>query len=713
MTSLRIGAVPFRFCSLVRPNIGIGHFQETLEFDVIRLSGLSGTVQLYLPDLFPMIGKFNIPLRRVLMLLACWPLLAIALWAGSDSLWTIWNNKNNPDSVRLSAMQVLAWKTVFEQPDSGMALATLQLTFAERSKDLKAQYEAYTTLAVGSSMRSDYTGSLGYLQQGLALAKRMGDRKREANAYSNMSNVYRNLGDLPVALEQLQRSLRIDTELGNREGLAGTYNNIGNIHTELEQLPEALANYERSAALAEELDNKKGRAQALLNLGNTHMQMGALDTARSEFLRGAELYKELGRNLELGMAFNNLGRVNGLMHRTRVAHAYLDSAEVLLTDLGSMRQVVRTQVNRGDLFLLEGDPASAARACATGNEIAKSNALLLQRKECLQCLEASYSQLADFRKAYSAQKEYMVVNDSLLNLNNGKEVTRMEVTRSFEERMLADSLDNVRARFNDQLEYQARLGKEREHRNIILFSALGVLLLAGGLWNRLRYTRRSRAEIQLEKERSDDLLHNILPVDVATELKNTGAAVAKQVDDVTILFTDFKGFTEIAETLSPKELVAEIDACFRAFDAIMERYQVEKIKTIGDAYMAAGGVPQFRKGSALAVVKAALEMQSFMVDRKAQRTAAGEPAFDMRVGVHTGPVVAGIVGSKKFQYDIWGDAVNIASRMESSGEIGRVNISSTTYQLVASDPELEFTARGRVQAKGKGDLVMYFVRRSS
>ncbi|MBK9765278.1 MAG: tetratricopeptide repeat protein [Flavobacteriales bacterium] len=649
---------------------------------------------------------------RILLLLSGWILVMTHTQAQGDSLLTAWKDADQPDSLRLQALQTLAWKTVFENPDSGMSLASEQFAYAKRIKDPKAQYEALTTLAVGSSVRSDHNASLEFLQQGLALAQRMGDRKREANAYSNMSNVYRNLGDLPMALEQLQKSLRIDTELGNKEGLTGTYNNIGNIHTELEQLPEALMNYQRSAALADELNNKKGRAQALLNLGNTHMQMGALDTAHSEFLRGAQLYKELGRKLELGLALNNLGRVNGSMHKIRVGHAYLDSAEVLLTELGSMRHVVRTQVNRGDLYLLAGDPAAAVRACSKGNLIANDNGLLLQRKECLGCLETAYAQLADFKKAHAAQKEFILVSDSLLKLNNGKEVTRMEVTRSFEDKMLADSLANVSARFNDQLEYQERIGREREQRNLFLYSAIGVLLLAGGLWNRLRYTRRSRAAVQLEKDRSDDLLHNILPVDVAAELKETGTAVAKHVEEVTILFTDFKGFTAIAEKLSPTELVAEIDACFRAFDAIMEKYHGEKIKTIGDAYMAAGGVPQYREGSALAVVNAALDMQAFMLARKAEHEALGKPAFDMRVGVHTGPVVAGIVGLKKFQYDIWGDAVNTASRMESSGEIGKVNISSTTYGLIQGEPGLSFTSRGMVQAKGKGDLAMYYVQRS-
>lgn len=213
--------------------------------------------------------------------------------------------------------------------------------------------------------------------------------------------------------------------------------------------------------------------------------------------------------------------------------------------------------------------------------------------------------------------------------------------------------------------------------------------------------------IAKEKKRSDELLLNILPEEVAEELKAKGSADAKQFDEVTVLFTDFKDFTQLSEKLIPKDLVAEINACFSAFDLIMQKHGIEKIKTIGDAYMAVGGLPTINNSHATDVVNAALDIQAFMHDHKTQKQAVGEPFFEVRIGIHTGPVVAGIVGIKKFQYDIWGDTVNTASRMESSAEEGKVNISGTTYERVKNT--FACTYRGKIQAKGKGEIDMYFV----
>lgn len=214
-------------------------------------------------------------------------------------------------------------------------------------------------------------------------------------------------------------------------------------------------------------------------------------------------------------------------------------------------------------------------------------------------------------------------------------------------------------------------------------------------------------DLHSEKKKTDTLLLNILPYDIAMELKETGKAEAKYFKSVSVLFTDFKGFTLIAESMGATELVAEIDYCFKEFDRIVQKHKIEKIKTIGDSYMAVGGLPVTNNTHPEDLVKAALEIRDFMNSYNIKRADNQKPVFQIRLGIHTGPVVAGIVGLNKFAYDIWGDTVNLASRMESSGEPGKVNVSSTTYDLVKNKFSCQY--RGKIEAKNKGAVEMYNV----
>ena len=214
--------------------------------------------------------------------------------------------------------------------------------------------------------------------------------------------------------------------------------------------------------------------------------------------------------------------------------------------------------------------------------------------------------------------------------------------------------------------------------------------------------------IKIQKGISETLLLNILPNDVAEELKKFGKVEPVSRENTTVLFTDFKGFTEISESITAKELVAEINHCFGAFDEITTRYNIEKIKTIGDSYMAVGGNFSGKDCTPWHVVSAGLEMQEYIKKRKEERDIEGKFCFEMRVGVHSGQVVSGVVGVKKFQFDIWGDTVNIASRMQSNGEVQELNISGTTRDLIEDKFDFEF--RGLLPVKGKRDMAMYFVK---
>ncbi len=250
-----------------------------------------------------------------------------------------------------------------------------------------------------------------------------------------------------------------------------------------------------------------------------------------------------------------------------------------------------------------------------------------------------------------------------------------------------------------------------------LMILLGIVMVGGVMQYRLRLLQTRREELEKEvasrtreleeeKHKSEALLLNILPVELAEELKKNGFAKAKRHEQVTVMFSDFKGFTSISKQLEPEELVAEIDLCFRAFDEITERHGLEKIKTIGDAYLLVGGISEKAEDQAQRVVLAALEIQEFMSAIAVERQLHGRHFFEARIGIHTGPLVAGIVGIKKFAYDIWGDTVNIASRMESYGIAGRVNLSAATHDLVKDD--FSFAHHGQFQ-ENNNNLDMYLI----
>jgi class 3 adenylate cyclase len=238
----------------------------------------------------------------------------------------------------------------------------------------------------------------------------------------------------------------------------------------------------------------------------------------------------------------------------------------------------------------------------------------------------------------------------------------------------------------------------------LLASQMAISIENAVFYNELENKVEERTnELYIEKKKSDDLLLNILPEIVAQELKETGRTTPRSYELATVMFTDFENFTIKSEKLSPEELVSMIDSCFKKFDEIISRHSIEKIKTIGDAYLCVSGLPDTKDHNAINVINAALEILEVFKEQKCSDSGF----FDIRIGIHTGPLVAGVVGNKKFAYDIWGDTVNTAARMEQNSEANRINISQSTYELVKDKFKCSF--RGKQPAKNKGLIEMYFV----
>jgi class 3 adenylate cyclase len=253
-----------------------------------------------------------------------------------------------------------------------------------------------------------------------------------------------------------------------------------------------------------------------------------------------------------------------------------------------------------------------------------------------------------------------------------------------------------------------------------LFSFFVFSFIMFGLFNSVRGIGKANIELneklkeliiisEKEKNRSEKLLLNILPVEVAEELKDEGFVKPVLYENVTILFTDFEGFTKIAERMSPEKLLKTLDASFTQFDKVIEKNKLEKLKTIGDSYMCAGGLPIKNKTHPIDACLAGLELKRMMTQIKELQDSLGLDFWELRIGIHCGPVIAGVIGEKKFAYDIWGDAVNTASRLESSGATGEINISKSVFNQVKNFFICEY--RGKIPAKNKGDVDMYFLKR--
>ena len=555
----------------------------------------------------------------------------------------------------------------------------------------------------------DHARTLRVADSLLTLYTSAHDTCRMSWLHSIRSACFDGLGRYDAEMEAVHLSMELFRPGCDSIGLLSTYTNLSSLYLSLGEFQKV----DSICSQALELWNPDWAQTRFRNGLHTNRaiaraNMGDLEGALRDFRENFDLATAEGNQLDAYDALSNLGVLSGMAGDLDSADHYFRLALVNATrNHRPDRQAVNYSNLAGNAEN-RGDHRRALQLQDSALAIATANDDLQMQVKIHLGMARDLFILHDPERAYEHLETHRLLNDSLLNLEKVRALTEMQEKYETEKK----------ARENVQLKAEnlaVELDKSRvmRTRNIYLFSGLAVVGIAAGLFNRLQRTRRSRAAIQKEKDISEALLLNILPEEVAAEMKAKGYADAREFDQATILFTDFKGFTTLSEKLTPSELVAEIDHCFKAFDGIITRHGIEKIKTIGDAYMAAGGLPVPTDGRPEQVVLAALEMQEFMSAYKAERERQGRLFFEMRVGIHTGPVIAGIVGVKKYAYDIWGDTVNTASRMESSGAVGHVNISATTYELVKDQPGLRFVHRGSVQAKGKGEMEMWFVERAA
>jgi class 3 adenylate cyclase/Tfp pilus assembly protein PilF len=698
----------------------------------------------------------------------------------NDSLWGIWSNESQHDTVRLKALSGYFYnKYMRTDADSALLFARIYFDFAKRGGHTKEMGIGMNEIGHCHLSLGQTDSALLAFKESIAYSESAGNLKFLAGAYINRGIVLNHIGKSGAALDEYNKGIEICEEIGDIEFKLNALNNKGVIYLNGGRYDEAIAVFQEVIESAGELSygseahqgghvnigyalsNKGDYAQAIehynqclklidkygggqvehfvyLFLGNSYRDLGETENALKYYQKAYERGEKMGDPSQMANPIANIASIYEQRGENVKARANYRKAYNLLTDAQHIAGALTPQMRLADMDLKEGALDSAEVKFAQVLEIAIEIDELDKQADCLAGLGrvtvargelergaelmedarkigvemGSMRMIRDFSKdlsqvyktlgkdklALEMYEQFVLYRDSLQSDNNKRTAIRQEYRYSYEKQAIADSLEFAQKEAIKDLEIEKRDANLAKQRIGLVAAGGGLLLLV-----LLAYS------IRRGKKRSDELLHNILPEEIATELKQRGMVSSKRIEQVTVLFTDFKGFTAMSEKLTPQELVEDLNTCFSAFDRIVEKYGIEKIKTIGDAYMAAGGLPLPDEEQALHVIQAALEMRDFVENGKKQKIEQGLPYFDVRIGIHTGPVVAGIVGVKKFQYDIWGDTVNTASRMESSGEVGKVNISATTYDLVKEKSEFQFTSRGKVEAKGKGEMEMYFV----
>ncbi|WP_282042604.1 adenylate/guanylate cyclase domain-containing protein [Winogradskyella flava] len=507
--------------------------------------------------------------------------------------------------------------------------------------------------------------------------------------YLEKGNALLYKGEYSKAIEAFLRSLEYAKQTEKKKSIGLIQISIADTYSSMENNEFAELYYNKGIAILRKISDSLNLASALLNAGDWALNNKKYNEALGYFEESSLIFEQ--QDYPIGTAYNlgNIGMVYAEQDKDELAKKNINEAITILEDLEDYYPISVYLTYLADIYANKGNFDMAFKYADRSLDLAKSYGLKEQIGDAHLELSKLHETAGNEILALRHYKNHILYRDSIRNIEEVQKISNAMNSKT-------------------QAELDLETQKSKTQR-IILWSTVGVLLLIGvlayNLFKKNIFVKKTNKIIAAEKDRSDKLLLNILPEETAQELKDKGRVEAKKFPSVTVLFSDFKGFTSYAENLSPEKLVETIDHYFSKFDLIMEKYGLEKIKTIGDAYMAVGGLSFDNVDQAKEMVLAAQEMNDFVNQAKIDDVTTAE--FDIRIGINTGPVVAGVVGTKKFAYDIWGDTVNIAARMESSSEPGRINISEDTYQVVKDNFNCEF--RGKLAVKNRGELNMYFV----
>jgi len=597
------------------------------------------------------------------------------------------------DSLRVNSLIALSNYYLGTDLQKSTQFGEQALSLAEELSFNSGVAYAYKAIALSYYFQANYPEAAAQFQNALEVFHSINDKVGEANILSNLGSTYFNVGDDTKAIDFQLQALRIAEELGDKLRIGTALNGIGTVYNNKRETEDrALEYFMRALPIFREIQYEDGVGIVLMNIGEIFKSKKMYDSAIHYFDESLEVYRS---TVDATFPLNLIGEIYADQGEFEEALQYQKRALEIARGLNAKFEIAQSLLGIAATLSKRGDYKASIPYYQEAEDLTREIPALKELKDAYFGLSRAYSKIGKYKDAYVYDTLYSGIKDTLYNTANDKKVQQLQFNFDLGKKQAEIDLQDATIQRQKIVNYAA-----------VITGFLLIMVLVG-FYSRYRYVRKTNKIIKDERDRSKELLLNILPEATARELETDGFAKTRYYESVTVLFTDFKGFSSIAGKLKPQELVAELNEYFIAFDEIMEKYNLEKIKTIGDAYMCAGGIPTPNTTHPLNAVQAALEMQKFMAKKIRERSEQGLVPWELRIGIHTGPIVAGVVGKKKYAYDIWGDTVNVASRMESNGEAGRVNISSSTHELIKD--KYQCLHRGKISAKNIGEVDMYYV----
>lgn len=625
---------------------------------------------------------------------------------------------------RVDILNQLCDKLIAFDVEKAVAYADEAIGLAHELKYKNGEIDALNHLGYISIAQDAPEDALLFFRETSDQATAANYMKGLAFSKNGFGILWANLGDYAKGLDSFDNAEDIFTSLKDSKGIAFVKNNKGTIYESMGLFDKAVTEYQTALALYEQLGLQEEIAVTANNLGSSNSEMGRFDAALGYFQQALEVHKAMGYEKETATELNNIGDLYQKEELIEDALNFYNQAMTIATKLDDQGLVADINLNLGHLYETDNelqkaigyyeDSLKTFKAIQNmegevgalnniGGVYARQNDAETALKYHLEAYEASSN--AGYREGLKISLKQLASDYQMLeNYSEASHYLTLytELLDTLQEEKTAEAFANSEVLFDTEkkskelLKQKAEIEERIKERNrlLLIMAIIGISMILITLllfW------------VVKERKKSEKLLLNILPKKVANELKRSGKTVPEKFESCTVYFSDIANFTTTSEHLDPVFLISELNDIFTNFDAVMEKYGCERIKTIGDAYMAVCGVPVPVEDHAERMVKAAKEILIWLNNRNEN----SDLKWRIRIGINTGQIVGGVVGVKKYIYDVFGDTINTASRMESNSEPMRINISKNTYEIVQH--QFDTTARTPIEVKGKGLQEMYFI----